>query len=145
MLKQTFSLNTSIFRFGWLVDWSCFTYQCCMDHWEKRTCLLTLSYTGGGGGGRHVVALIPIVENFGEIQAIVMKLGDFSWNLLQIIYLAEKLIKACSVSMVTDLLKVLFGSFFFIHIFCCIFNSFCFICAYYQSGRYILIISHWNN
>ena len=26
--------------------------------------------------------------------------------------------------MVTDLLKVLFGSFFFIHIFCCIFNSF---------------------
>ena len=36
---------------------------------------LTLSYTGGG---RKVVALISIVENFGEIQAIVMKLGDFS-------------------------------------------------------------------
>ena len=30
----------------------------------------------GGGGG--VVALISIVENFGEIQAIVVKLGDFS-------------------------------------------------------------------
>ena len=33
---------------------------------------------GGGGRGRKVVALISIVENFGEIQAIVMKLGDFS-------------------------------------------------------------------
>ena len=30
---------------------------------------------------------------------------------------SKKLIRACSVSMVTDLLKVLFGSFFFIHIF----------------------------
>ena len=33
---------------------------------------------GGGGRGGEVVALISIVENFGEIQAIVMKLGDFS-------------------------------------------------------------------
>ena len=32
----------------------------------------------GGGGEGEVVALISIVENFGEIQAIVMKLGDFS-------------------------------------------------------------------
>ena len=46
--------------------------------------VLTLSYMGGG-----VVALIAIVENFGEIQAIVMKLGDFSWNLLQITFLAK--------------------------------------------------------
>ena len=30
------------------------------------------------GRGRKVVALISIVENFGEIQAIVMKLSDFS-------------------------------------------------------------------
>ena len=29
-------------------------------------------------GGRKVVALILIVENFDNIQAIVMKLGDFS-------------------------------------------------------------------
>ena len=54
---------------------------------------------------------MPIVEHFGEIQAIVMKLGDFSCNLLQIIILAKIIIRACSVSMVTDLLKVLFGSF----------------------------------
>ena len=31
--------------------------------------------------------------------------------------MAKKLIRACSVSMVTDLLKVLFSSFFFKHIF----------------------------
>ena len=66
-----------------------------------------------------MVALISIVENFDEIQAIVMRL--------------------CSVSMVTVLLKVLFGSFIFMHIFCCIFHIFRFICAYYQSGRYNFI------
>ena len=44
----------------------------------------------GGGRGRKVVALILIVENFGEIQAIVMKLDGSSWNLLQIIFLAKK-------------------------------------------------------
>ena len=65
-----------------------------------------------------MVALISIVENFGEIQAI------------------------CSVSMVTVLSKVLFGSFIFMHIFCCISHIFCFICAYYQSGRNNFIRSH---
>ena len=40
-----------------------------------------------------------------------MKLSDFSSNLVQIIFLAKKN-RVCSVSMVTDLLKVLFGSFF---------------------------------
>ena len=44
-----------------------------------------------GGGGRKVVTLISIVENFGEIQAIVIKLGDLSWNLLQITFLAKKI------------------------------------------------------
>ena len=29
-------------------------------------------------GGQKVVPLISFVENFGEIQAILMKLGDFS-------------------------------------------------------------------
>ena len=43
---------------------------------------------GGGGGG--VVALISFVENFGEIQAVVTKLDEFSRNLLQIIFLAKK-------------------------------------------------------
>ena len=45
-----------------------------------KTYQLTLSYTGGEGGrgGRKVVTLISIIENFGEIQAIVMKLGNFS-------------------------------------------------------------------
>ena len=47
----------------------------------------------GGEGGQKVVALISIVENFGEIQTIVMKLGDFSQNLLQITFLAKKLIR----------------------------------------------------
>ena len=41
---------------------------------SSRLLGLTVSYTVGEGG---VVALISIVENFGEIQAIVMKLGDF--------------------------------------------------------------------
>ena len=40
---------------------------------RKQKARLAPSYTGG-----EVVALISIVENFGEIQAIVMKLGEFS-------------------------------------------------------------------
>ena len=34
-----------------------------------------------------MVTLISIVENFSKIQAIVRKLGDFSLNVLQIIFL----------------------------------------------------------
>ena len=68
-----------------------------------------------------MVWLNSIVKNLGEIQAVGMKLGDFSWNLLQIKFLAKRNnIRACSVAMLTDLLKVLFGSLFFIYIFCCI-------------------------
>ena len=89
-----------------------------------------------------MVALISIVENFGEIQAIVMKLGDFSRNLLQITFLPEKIIRRCPVSMVTVLSKVPFGRFVFMQIFCCIFHIFRILCAYYQSGRHNFIISH---
>ena len=65
-----------------------------------------------------------------------MKLGDISWNLLKIIFLAKKyIIRAYSVSLVTGLLKVLLGIFFFIHSFCCVFNIFRFICAYYHKRR----------
>ena len=32
----------------------------------------------GGGGGRKMVTLISIIENFGEIQAVIMKVVDFS-------------------------------------------------------------------
>ena len=45
------------------------------------TCVLQIMVNPilhGGGGGRKVIALVSIVENFGEIQAIAMKLGDFS-------------------------------------------------------------------
>ena len=99
--------------------------------------VLTLSYTGGGGGwwGQKVVMLISVVENFGETQWLFLKFSaDF--------FLAKKLIGARSVAMVMDLSKILFGCFFFIHIFCCIFNVFHFICAYCQSRRYNFIISH---
>ena len=46
--------------------------------WSVTSSKGTLNPILHGGGGGEVVALISIVENFGEIQAIVMKLGDFS-------------------------------------------------------------------
>ena len=42
---------------------------------------LTLSYTGRGGGGQKVIALILIVNNFVDIRLIVNKFLDFSWRL----------------------------------------------------------------
>ena len=56
---------------------TCYLYRESQSNVQGDCCLLTPSNTGGGGG-RKVVALILIVENFGEIQVIVMKLGDFS-------------------------------------------------------------------
>ena len=63
--------------------------------------------------------LISIIENFGEIQAIVMSetRGHFLNCIADYIFWQKKLIRGCSISMVTDLLKVLFGSFCFIHAF----------------------------
>ena len=60
----------------------------------KRMNLLDeITYLTRAGGGQKVVALISIVKNFGETQAVITKLGDFSRNVLQIIFLAKKLIR----------------------------------------------------
>ena len=106
---------------------------------------LTLSYTGGGGGGESGRADFNCWElwwnssNCNETRWLFLKfIADY-------IFGKKKLIRRSSVSVVTVLSKVLFGSFVFMHIFCYIFHIFRFICAYYQSGRYIFIISHWNN
>ena len=44
----------------------------------------------GGGGGQKVVALISIVENLGEILAIVMKLVAFPEMYCRLLYFGQK-------------------------------------------------------
>ena len=39
---------------------------------------MKLGYILHAGGGRKMVTLISIIENFGEIQAVIMKVVDFS-------------------------------------------------------------------
>ena len=43
-------------------------------------CFLTLSYTGGGGGGHKVPALISKIRNFATNTATATKIGNFSLN-----------------------------------------------------------------
>ena len=67
-------------------DWHSLKPSCNYFFFFETSRVNCILHSGEGGA----VALISIVENFGEIQAIVMKLSDFYWNLLQIIFLAKQ-------------------------------------------------------
>ena len=73
---------------------------------------LTLSYTGGAGGGTSGRADFKCWELWWNLS----NCNETRWLFLKFIAICifwkNEIIRECSVSMVTDLLKVLFGSFF---------------------------------